>query len=142
MENVMRQSTVRLARALPLVSGLIACGDRPDELTRRTIERRASRSIITLSRVSQGSICTTRIGIEKGKPFNPDPNQSSQSTGLQRNPEGSVELYIGPTAPAGKESNWVPTRVGGQFEVLFRVYWPEGQFFEKTWQRPDLEEAQ
>ena len=28
------------------------------------------------------------------------------------NADGSVDIYFGPKAPAGKESNWVPTRAG------------------------------
>ena len=35
--------------------------------------------------------------------------RSSQSPGLQTNADGSVDIYFGPKAPAGKESNWVPT---------------------------------
>jgi hypothetical protein len=38
-----------------------------------------------------------------------------------------------PKAPAGKESNWVPTKSGGEFEVLFRFYGPEKPLFDKTW---------
>jgi hypothetical protein len=69
------------------------------------------------------------------------PSRSSQSQGLQRNQDGSVDLYFGPKAPAGKESNWVPTRAGGQFEVLFRLFGPDKTFFAKAWQLPDIEEA-
>lgn len=47
----------------------------------------------------------------------------------------------GPKAPAGKESNWVPTRGGGQFEVLFRFYAPEKALFDKAWTLPDIERA-
>jgi len=42
-------------------------------------------------------------------------------------------------APVGKEANWVPTSVEGQFEVLFRFYGPEKALFEKTWKLPDIE---
>jgi hypothetical protein len=45
----------------------------------------------------------------------------------------------GPNAPAGKESNWVPTKADGQFEVLFRLYGPETPLFDKTWKLPDIE---
>jgi hypothetical protein len=45
-----------------------------------------------------------------------------------------VDLYFGPTAPAGKDSNWVPTRAGAQFELLFRIYGPDKAFFDKKWQ--------
>jgi hypothetical protein len=39
------------------------------------------------------------------------------------------------------ESNWVPSKPGEQFEVLFRFYGPERALFEKTWKLPDIEEA-
>jgi Protein of unknown function (DUF1214) len=55
------------------------------------------------------------------------------------NPDGSMDVYFGPKAPAGKEPNCVPTSAGGQFEVLFRIYGPERAFFEKTWKLPDIE---
>jgi Uncharacterized conserved protein len=69
------------------------------------------------------------------------PSRSSQTQGLQRNADGSVEVYFGPKAPAGKESNWIPTSADGGFEVLFRFYGPEKPLFEKTWRLPDIEEA-
>ncbi len=66
-------------------------------------------------------------------------SRSSNTPGLQQNADGSVNLYFGPTAPAGKESNWVPTDAKGRFEVLFRLYGPEKRFFEKKWLLPDIE---
>jgi hypothetical protein len=66
-------------------------------------------------------------------------SRSSQTAGLQKNADGSVDIYFGPNAPAGKESNWVPTSADGKFEVLFRLYGPEKPLFEKTWELPDIE---
>jgi hypothetical protein len=66
-------------------------------------------------------------------------SRGSNTPGLQQNADGSVDLYFGPSAPAGKTSNWVPTDATGQFEVLFRLYGPEQPFFEKTWVLPDIE---
>jgi hypothetical protein len=66
-------------------------------------------------------------------------SRSSQSAGLQKNPDGSVDLLFGPAAPAGKESNWVPTDPARDFEVLFRLYGPDKSFFEKKWALPDIE---
>ena len=37
------------------------------------------------------------------------PAVSSQTKGLQTNPDGSVDVYLGPKAPASKESNWIQT---------------------------------
>jgi hypothetical protein len=66
-------------------------------------------------------------------------SRSSQNPGLQRNADGSVDIYFGPKAPVGKEPNWVPTSPGGRFEVLFRFYGPEKPLFDKTWVLPDIE---
>src|ERR1700758_5511825 len=65
--------------------------------------------------------------------------RSSQTPGLQKNADGSGEVFFGPKAPADKESNWVPTSADGGFEVLFRFYGPEKPLFDKTWQLPDIE---
>ena len=39
----------------------------------------------------------------------PRASRSSQIPELQTNPDGSVDIYFGPKAPAGKEANWIPT---------------------------------
>jgi hypothetical protein len=67
-------------------------------------------------------------------------SRASNSSETQKNPDGSVNVYFGPQAPAGKESNWVPTG-GRDFEVLFRFYGPEKPLFEKTWKLPDIQES-
>ena len=66
-------------------------------------------------------------------------SRASTTPGLQANADGSTDVYFGPKAPAGKESNWVPTDAGGAFEVLFRFYGPEKPLFDKTWTLPDIE---
>ena len=65
--------------------------------------------------------------------------RSSQSQGLQVNQDGSVDLYFGPKAPEGKESNWTPTDPQATFEILFRFYGPLPSLFDKTWVLPDVE---
>jgi hypothetical protein len=65
-------------------------------------------------------------------------SRASNSAGVQKNADGSVDVYSAPKAPTGKESNWVPTG-GRDFEVLFRVYGPQKAFFDKTWKLPDVE---
>jgi hypothetical protein len=67
------------------------------------------------------------------------PSRSSQTPGLEKNPDGSVDIYFAPKAPAGKDSNWVPTSADGKFEVLFRFYGPEKGIFDKTWKLSDIE---
>jgi len=66
-------------------------------------------------------------------------SRSSQNPDLQTNADGSVDVFFGPKAPAGKQANWIPTNPGGKFEVLFRLYGPEKPLFDKTWKLPDIE---
>lgn len=65
--------------------------------------------------------------------------RSSQTPGLQKNVDGSADIYFGPQAPAGKASNWVPTDPKRRFEVLFRFYGPQKPLFDKTWVLGDIE---
>ena len=69
------------------------------------------------------------------------PSLASNDTSVQKNADGSTDIYFGPAAPAGKESNWVPTDPKRQFELLFRLYGPKKDLFEKTWKLPDVEEV-
>jgi hypothetical protein len=71
----------------------------------------------------------------------PRSSRGSQSLGLEKNADGSADIYFGPKAPAGKDSNWVPTNPRGQFEVLFRFYGPEKPLFDKRWKLPDIEKV-
>jgi hypothetical protein len=68
------------------------------------------------------------------------PSLASNHTSVQKNANGSVDIYFGPKSPTGKEPNWVPTDPTRQFEVLFRLYGPKKEFFDKAWKRPDVEE--
>jgi hypothetical protein len=65
--------------------------------------------------------------------------RSSQTSGLKKNEDGSVDIFFGPTPPNGDESKWVPTDPKGRFEVLARFYGPKPPLFDKTWQLSDLE---
>lgn len=67
------------------------------------------------------------------------PSRSSNTPGLVRRTDGSVDLWFGPQAPPEGEANWIPTRPDGDFEVLFRFYGPEPQLFDKSWRMTDLE---
>ncbi|KYH01810.1 DUF1254 domain-containing protein [Bradyrhizobium sp. DOA1] len=68
-------------------------------------------------------------------------SRASNVSELQKNADGSVDLYLGPKAPAGKESNWIPTDPARKFELMFRLYGPTKAFFEKTWKLPNVEKA-
>jgi hypothetical protein len=66
-------------------------------------------------------------------------SRSSQIPEIQKNSDGSVDVYFGPRAPAGKEENWVPTDPKRGFELMFRLYGPKKEFFDKVWVLPDVE---
>ena len=66
-------------------------------------------------------------------------SRSSQIAEMQKNPDGSLEVYFGPKAPAGKEAHWVPTDPKRGFELMFRIYGPKKAFFDKAWVLPDVE---
>jgi hypothetical protein len=68
-------------------------------------------------------------------------SRASTTPGLQKNSDGSVDIYFGAKAPAGKESNWVPTDPNGKFELLARFYGPEKGFFDKSWKMGDVTEV-
>lgn len=57
---------------------------------------------------------------------------------MQANGDGSVDLYFGPQAPAGLESNWIPTG-GKDFFLIFRLYGPQKPLYSKTWKLPEIE---
>jgi hypothetical protein len=42
----------------------------------------------------------------------PRPDLGSQSGTVETNPDGSTDIYFGPTAPDGKETNWLQTIPG------------------------------
>jgi hypothetical protein len=58
---------------------------------------------------------------------------------LKKNKDGSVDVYFGPKAPKGKDSNWIPTAKGRRFFLLFRFYGPKPEVFDKSWQLNDIE---
>ena len=64
--------------------------------------------------------------------------QSSRQD-LIKNKDGSVDLYYGPTAPKGKEKNWVQTNPGEGWWVYLRFYAPTKAYFDKSWSIGDFE---
>jgi hypothetical protein len=49
-----------------------------------------------------------------------------------------VTIYVGPKAPQGFESNWIPT-VGKRPLPAIRLYGPTDAFNRKTFKLPDFE---
>jgi hypothetical protein len=58
---------------------------------------------------------------------------------LQKNPDGSLDLDMGPKAPAGRATNWIYTPAGKAWFGWFRFYGPEKSLFDESWTMPDIE---
>lgn len=69
----------------------------------------------------------------------PRSSRGSNVPEVQKNPDGSFDVYFGPKAPAGKDGNWVPTDPERGFEVMMRFYGPKKPLFDKSWRLPDIE---
>ena len=78
----------------------------------------------------------TRSMLETENPF---PSVNSERTDLEKNSDGSVDLYFGPTPPEGKEKNWIQTIEHKGWFALLRIYGPLEPWFDKSWQPGDIE---
>jgi hypothetical protein len=67
------------------------------------------------------------------------PALASNSGTLQANDDGSYDLYFGPKAPDGKDTNWVETVPGKSWFQLFRLYGPLQPWFDQTWKLNEFE---
>lgn len=67
------------------------------------------------------------------------PSVSSQNKDLQKNADGSIDVYFGPKAPPGKASNWVQTVPGQTWFTILRLYGPLEPWFNKTWRPGEIE---
>lgn len=86
-------------------------------------------SVIAYSTISKGFIRDAeRVGIS-----------SRELDTLQVNDDGSVDVYLGPEAPEGLASNWIPT--GEDWFTLFRFYGPEEALFDKSFVLPNIEKV-
>ena len=69
------------------------------------------------------------------EPSSIDSNMKS----VKKNADGSVDIYFGPKAPKGKESNWLPTDPKRRFFLLFRAYGPEPAILDGSFVLNDIE---
>ncbi len=74
-------------------------------------------------------------GYANGQPF---PSLGSRDK-PELSPDGSVELYLGPTAPTGKERNWMRTVPGKGYFAILRLYGPTEPAIDKSWKPGDIE---
>ena len=55
---------------------------------------------------------------------------------LMKNDDGSTDIYIGPTAPKGLESNWIETISGSKIFIGLRTYGPEESVLKGIYKMP------
>jgi hypothetical protein len=78
----------------------------------------------------------TRSQLQTSQPF---PSKNNKRDTLIENADGSVDLYFGPKAPAGKEANWIATVPGKGWFGVIRLYGPLDPWFDKTWRPEEIE---
>lgn len=71
----------------------------------------------------------------------PYPSVNSLSEGVRPEADGETVIHFGPTAPEGKEANWVQTVPGKGFFVMLRLYGPLESWFDKSWRPGEIEPA-
>ena len=74
-------------------------------------------------------------GLANGQPF---PSLGSRDMPVQ-NLDGGTDLYLGPKAPEGKESNWLATAPGRGYFAILRLYGPTEPALAKSWKPGDVE---
>jgi hypothetical protein len=76
-------------------------------------------------------------GLDNGQPF---PSLGSRDKPVM-NADGSVDLYFGDKAPAGKEKNWLRTPKGKGYFAILRLYGPLEPALNRTWVPGDFEKV-
>ena len=78
----------------------------------------------------------TRSELQTSQPF---PSKNNVRDNMNKNADGSVDIYLGPSAPAGQKANWIQTVPGKGWFSLLRFYSPTEAFFDKSWQPGEFE---
>ncbi len=79
----------------------------------------------------------TRSELQTSQAF---PSRNDKRDKMAANADGSIDIYIGPKAPAGKEANWIQSVPGKGWFAIFRVYGPlEPWYDEKKWRLGEIE---
>lgn len=71
-------------------------------------------------------------------PSTPYPALSSLSGTLDAEADGAYVLWFGPSAPAGREANWIETVPGKSWFPILRLYGPLEPWLDGSWQLPEI----
>ena len=72
----------------------------------------------------------TRSQLQTRQPF---PGLNNTRNKFVTNADGSVDIYFGAKAPAGKEANWIATTPGKGLFAIFRLYGPLEPWYDRSW---------
>jgi len=78
----------------------------------------------------------TRSQLQTDQPF---PSRNNEKSKFIKSADGSVDLFFGPKAPEGKESNWIQTVPGKGWFTILRLYGPLKPWFDKAWKPGEIE---
>ena len=70
----------------------------------------------------------------------PWPSVHSRCRKMQVNQDGSVDIWLGPVAPEGKEHNWIKTIPGKEWNIILRLYEPREPWIDGAWKPGKIEE--
>src|SRR5262249_55673828 len=71
--------------------------------------------------------CQTRSLLETHNPY---PSVMSLTPEVTANDDGTSDVWFGPTAPPGKEANWIETVPGKAWFTILRLYGPLETWFD------------
>lgn len=71
----------------------------------------------------------------------PYPSVNNLSEAVRSGDNGDTVIHFGPTAPEGREGNWVQTVPGKGWFVLLRLYGPLESWFDHSWRPGEIEPA-
>ncbi|TFH22274.1 MAG: DUF1214 domain-containing protein [Bacteroidia bacterium] len=78
----------------------------------------------------------TSLIIKNGQSW---PSVYSTSKDLVINPDGSVDVLLGPKATASREHNWINTLPGKGWTLMLRLYGTMATRFDQTWKPGEIE---
>jgi hypothetical protein len=78
----------------------------------------------------------TRSQLQTSQTF---PTVGRQDKGIEKNADGSYDLYFAPQPPKGKEGNWRQTVPRKSWFAILRMYGPVEPWIKQTWQPGEFE---